>query len=410
MKRQIGAIIAALARVLLPVYFAVFKKTRRGRIDLAGVKPPFLLISNHQATMDPFYLGVRLPGVTSYVATDMLFRLPLMNYLMSAIGSIPKSKFVSDAASVRLMLQKVRHGQSVGIFPEGQRCVAGFTDRIIPGIGKLAKMLDIPVVVGRLEGGFLADPRWAIKKRRGGSTVSLRLLFTKEQLKSMDSEKVEEIIESSLQHSDYEWIKAHPEFKYPGKNRALGLHNVMFICPECGAWDSFDTEGDLATCRKCGYCVSWGDRGEFILVKGTKLHHENLQQQELWQRVKMDAVLEGHINSKPKGSPIFGPQVITIRRSHKSKPLLIIGQGKLTLCDDRLVLDTDADCPSEFLLSDIEGFTVSAIKGKHHRIVEFMYKKKALYNFVFHDPFESTYKWNLMVDRFKAVLDRQSSL
>ena len=409
MKSVIGAIITTLGKAVLPIYFAIFRKTRRGLVDLSGIKPPFLLVSNHQATMDPFFIGVMLPGVTSFVATDMLFRLPIMNYLMSAIGSIPKSKFVSDATSVRMMLGKIRRGQSVGVFPEGQRCVAGFTDRIIPGIGKLARILDVPVVLGRLEGGFLADPRWAIKKRQGPSTVSIRLLLTREQLRSMDPLEIEKLITQEMAHSDYEWIETQPDLRYKGRDRALGLHNVMFKCPECGATDCFLTEGDIATCKGCGYSVSWGDRGEFTLINGSRLHFQDLQRHEMWQRGQMDALVSEHLASKPKGSLVLGPFEVTIRRSSKSKPLLPIGTGEMSLYDDRLELRTDADCPASFALGDIEGFTVSAIKGKHHRIVEFMHNRSALYNMVFHDTMESTYKWNMCVDRLKAAMKAQSS-
>ncbi len=409
MKPFLGAIITTLGKALLPIYFAVFGKTRRGSVDLSGIKPPFLLVSNHQATMDPFFIGVMLPGVTSFVATDMLFRLPIMNYLMSAIGSIPKSKFVSDATSVRMMLNKIRKGQSVGIFPEGQRCVAGFTDRVIPGIGKLARILDVPVVLARLEGGFLADPRWAIKKRKGPSTINIRLLLTREQLRGMDPTDIENLITQGINHSDYEWIKSQPYLKYKGKQRALGLHNVMFKCPECGATDCFLTEGDIASCKDCGYSVSWGDRGEFSLVRGAQLHFTNLQQHEMWQRGQMDALVSEHLASKPKGSLVFGPFEVTIRRSRKTKPLLPIGTGEMCLFDDRIELKTDADCPSAFSFEEIEGFTVSAIKGKHHRIVEFVHNRIALYNMVFHDPMESTYKWNICVDRLKAAAKAQSS-
>lgn len=407
MKSVLGAIITTLGKAVLPIYFAIFGKTRRGSVDLSGIKPPFLLVSNHQATMDPFFIGVMLPGVTSFVATDMLFRLPIMNYLMSAIGSIPKSKFVSDATSVRMMLNKIRKGQSVGIFPEGQRCVAGFTDRVIPGIGKLAKILDVPVVLAKLEGGFLADPRWAIKKRKGPSNVNIRLLLTREQLRSMDPLEIERLITEGIAHSDYEWIKSRPELLYKGRDRALGLHNVMFKCPECGATDCFLTEGDTASCKGCGYSVSWGDRGEFSLVKGTRLHFADLQGHELWQRSQIDELVGGHLAAKPRGSLVFGPFDVTIRRSRKAKPLLPIGTGKLSLYDDRLELATEADCPHTFRFDEIEGFTVSAIKGKHHRIVEFMHNRLALYNMVFHDPMESTYKWNMCVDRLKAAQKAQ---
>ncbi len=100
----------------------------------------------------------------------------------------------------------------------------------------------------------------------------------------MDPLEIERLITEGIAHSDYEWIKSRPELLYKGRDRALGLHNVMFKCPECGATDCFLTEGDTTSCKGCGYSVSWGDRGEFSLVKGTRLHFADLQGHELWQR------------------------------------------------------------------------------------------------------------------------------
>lgn len=408
MKKVLGSVLSFLIRLVLPVYFKLFGKLKIGSINLKGVKRPFFLVSNHQATMDPFLVGVLVPGPISFVATDMLFRVPIMNFLMSAIGSIPKSKFTIDSSAVRQMMRCVRNGRSVGIFPEGQRCFAGYTEPLVPGIGKLAKMLDVPVISAKLQGGYFADPFWALKKRHGGTTVNLGLLLSKEQLRAMDFSQVEDVIIKALVHSDYEWIKTKPGLTYKGKNKALGLHNIMFVCPECMATDCFLTSGDVATCKNCGYSVAWGDRGEFVPQDGTKLHYENLELQDRWQ----EAFIESKVSAaalEPEGALVYGPLEATIRRSRKAKPLKVIGEGLISLHNDAIRLVTEADCPKTFHLDSITGFAISAVRSKHNRMFEFIDRDGALYNIILHDPLESTYKWYLTVYRLRARIKAASS-
>ncbi len=407
MKKAIGSVLLFLLRLILPVYFKLFGKLRIGSIDLKGVKAPFFLVSNHQATMDPFLVGVLVPGPISFVATDMLFRVPVMNFLMTSIGSIPKSKFAIDSSAVRQMMRCVRNSCSVGIFPEGQRCIAGYTEPLVPGIGKLAKMLDVPVIAAKLQGGFFADPFWALKKRHGGTTVNIRPLLTKEQLRSMEPSQVEDAIVGVLKHSDYEWIKTRPELRYKGRDKALGLHNIMFICPECMATDCFKTSGDVATCKNCGYSVAWGERGEFVPQDGGRLHYENLESQDRWQEAYISSKASEAL-LKPAGALVYGPLEATIRRSRKAKPLMVIGEGRISLHNDSLRLDTEADCPKAFSLAQISGFAISAVRSKHNRMFEFIDEDGSLYNFILHDPLESTYKWHLTVAYLRARIKAAS--
>jgi len=402
MRKALGDLLVMLMRLFVPIYFKAFGKLKREAIELDGVSAPFFVVSNHQATLDLFFVGCSLKGPMCFVATDMLFRVPIMNFLMKTIGSIPKSKFAIDSSAVREMMRRVRHGCSVAIFPEGQRCIAGYTEPLVPGIGKLAKMLDVPVVATHIKGGFMADPFWSLKKRMGPAFISAEVLLTREQLRSMEPEEIEEAIAASLEHSDYEWIKGRPELSYRGKGRAIGLHNVMYTCPECRASDCFLTEGDVAYCKSCGYSVRWGDRGEFILVKGSALHHENLESHDRWQRqLVRKAVIQAAESDGTE--PIFGPCNATIRRSRKARPLAVLGYGKVSLYRDAIRFDTEVDCPREFALRSIQGFAISAVRSKHNRMFEFLDGEGNLYNIILHDPLESTYKWLLTVSGLKKA-------
>ena len=400
MKAAIGSVITYLAKLIFPVYTRIFGRLRKGRVDIAGVKPPFFLVANHQTEMDPLYIGTAIPGRISFVATDSLFRNPTVNYLMSALGSIPKSKFSVDPSSIRMMIDSIRRGWSVGLFPEGQRSMAGYTDMIAPTVGRLAKMLDVPLVVAKLQGGFLSHPCWAYWPRKGRCILNMSLLFSQEQLRRLDPDEIQEAITDSLYNSDYDWIRTQPRLRYKGKKRAQGLHNIMFACPECGSCDCFLTDGDLSTCKVCGYSVRWGDRGEFILAKGDRLHHANLEEQDRWQKEMIETAVQ-RTGSDPSSDSIYGPCRVTIRRKCKSGPLEIIGDGDVVLYEDAIRVSRLDGCPPVFRIDNISGFSVEAIRGRRNRIVEFLHDG-TVYSFVFHDELESTYKWHLMVRRLKA--------
>jgi len=158
----------------------------------------------------------------------------------------------------------------------------------------------------------------------------------------------------------------------------------------------------VAYCKSCGYSVRWGDRGEFILVKGSALHHENLESHDRWQRqLVRKAVIQAAESDGTE--PIFGPCNATIRRSRKARPLAVLGYGKVSLYRDAIRFDTEVDCPREFALRSIQGFAISAVRSKHNRMFEFLDGEGNLYNIILHDPLESTYKWLLTVSGLKKA-------
>lgn len=400
MKEFLETVFVFLIRLLLPVYFLVFRKVRKVDFAVKGLKAPYFLVCNHQATLDPFFLGVNLPGPISFVATDMLFRVPIMNFLLTTIGTIPKSKFSIDSQAVRGMMRAARNGRAIAIFPEGQRCIAGYTEPLVPGIGKLAKLLDVPVVAGKLKGGFLVDPFWSRRKRKGTIEMSAGLLIDRERLRSMDSDEVEAEITAALEHSDHKWIKSRHELRFTGKERAKGLYNVMYLCPECSASDSFGTEGDIATCRSCGYSISWNDKGSFDLVKGSRLHFPDIEQHDRWQRVETSERARLLVAAGEQ-SPVLGPQAALVRRSRKAKPLAAVGMGRISLMTGSMILESEG-VVRELPLRNIQGFAISAVRSKFDRMFEFIDTDGILYNLTLEDPYESTYKWLLTFNALKA--------
>ena len=87
--------------------------------------------------------------------------------------------------------------------------------------------------------------------RRGyfhGAPVNV---YPAEQLKEMTAAEVQAAIERDLYVDAYATQRTNPR-PYKGKRQAEGLENLLFVCPECGEYDSFTTENDKIACKHCG--------------------------------------------------------------------------------------------------------------------------------------------------------------
>ena len=82
---------------------------------------PLLVISNHTSLADPPVIRSFFPGRITYIAKEGFSRKPFTRWLFSALGAVFLNKDDGDLAAMRLALNELKSGHSVGIFPEGHR-------------------------------------------------------------------------------------------------------------------------------------------------------------------------------------------------------------------------------------------------------------------------------------------------
>lgn len=125
-------------------------------------------------------LSVRFP--IYFLASDDLFNLkisPLIKYL---VAPIPKSKSLRDVAAMRSVLNVIKEGGAVGIFPERNRTISGGQWEMTDAIAKLAKFLKVPLVIYNICGGYGTDPRWGHSIRKGRMSGGVRRILSVEEL------------------------------------------------------------------------------------------------------------------------------------------------------------------------------------------------------------------------------------
>lgn len=109
-----------------------------------------LIAATHESPYDIALLIRHTERAIDFVSIVEVFRNPVVGWLYGSLNAFPLDRSRPDGATVRIILDRLRRGRAVGIFPEG-----GFrpglqsvvhTGRLRPGVGRLARLADVPVV------------------------------------------------------------------------------------------------------------------------------------------------------------------------------------------------------------------------------------------------------------------------
>ena len=256
--------------------------------DVIGLEPPFLMISNHVTNDDPFYTGLAYrKAPLAFVASEHIFRQGVLSkLLMRYFDPIPRPKADSGVGTVRAVLKRLREGDPVVLFAEGDCTWNGVSGEVFPATGKLAKAAGVPLVTYRLEGGYLTSPRWSKKKRRGRMRGRLVKVYSPEELKTMLPGEIDDAINRDI-HYDTWAAQAEEPVPFRSKAPAEGIERALFVCPECGDTDCMASKGGSFFCTTCG--AGW-TLDEYGLLHGPKFL--NPAEWDAWQRTAIRDVRE----------------------------------------------------------------------------------------------------------------------
>lgn len=149
-----------------------FRGSIHGRQNIPR-KGAFLLACNHASFLDPPMVGQAVPQEICYLARKTLFRNPIMGALLRSWRSIPLDRDESDVGAIRAILNALKDGQAVMLFPEGTRSRDGKLQPAKPGIGFLVAKANVAVVPARIWGSFEAMGRG----KRWPRPLKLRVRF-----------------------------------------------------------------------------------------------------------------------------------------------------------------------------------------------------------------------------------------
>ncbi len=303
------------------------------KAGMKGIKPPYVLLCNHNAFLD-FKVATKaiFPKRANYVvAIDGFIG---RKWLLQQVGCICKRKFTSDIRLVKQLLKTVEHGDIAIIYPEARYSLCGTTALLPESLGKLCKLLNVPVVSLICHGHHVNSPFWNLHDRGVQPTeAEMTLLFTPEQLKATDVETINRRIVEAFQYDDFAWQKEHG-IRTPYAKRAEGLHKVLYQCPACGTEFEMSSEGSQLVCNHCGKRWEMTELGELKALEGeTEFSH--IPDWYEWERANVRREVEA-------GTYSSGNLSVSVNTLPNALKFRFLGNGTL--------------------LHDIEGFHVHGVE------------------------------------------------
>ena len=311
-------VIRPITTLLVKVKFGyTFKKAE-------GLPDKYIVLSNHTTDYDPLMVAASFDNQMYYVASEHVarwgFLSKVINYL---VAPIVRYKGTTATITVMEMLRKIRDGANVCMFAEGARSWDGMTDQFLPSTGKVVKSAKCGLVTYRLEGGYFVSPRWSTNFRRGrihGTPVNV---YTKEQLAKMSVNEINEAIARDLYEDAYQRQLENP-VPYKGKNLAEGMENLLFICPKCGGYDTFQSKGDTVSCKACDLKFNYTEYG---MLEGAPF--KTIYEFAKWQTEEArKAISENVIFSASKGT----------LKTVESHVETLVDEGKIAFGEDAIVV------------------------------------------------------------------------
>ena len=260
------------------------------KIGMDGLKPPYLLLSNHMYFID-FKLcamGTHPHRVNNVVNIDGYYRRP---WLLELIGAICTRKFTMDLHLVKSIAKVLKRGDVLSMYPEARYSPCGTTSYLPDSLGKLVKMNKVPVVVAIHHGNHLHSPFWNFrKKRKVPLYTTMTQILTAEQVKTMTAAEINEAIRKAFRYDDYRYQKENGILiKEP--YRAEGLHKVLYQCPHCMTESQMDSKGDEIFCKACGKRWKWQEDGWLKAVNG-ETEFDHIPDWFEWERLQVRGQIE----------------------------------------------------------------------------------------------------------------------
>ena len=220
--------------------------------EFNNVQGPCVIIANHESSIDFIFLAAALGKKAHFVISNSFYQINPIKRWLNAAGVIPKQQFQTSITDMRKIKSSLENNIPLAIYPAGMMSEDGITTPIPLATGKSLKWLGQDVYVAYTEGSYLTNPKWGKKWRKGQINIKVYKLFDKEQLKTLDPNEAQRLVEEALYYDAY---KKQEELMIPYKHAddINGLESVLYWCPKCNSYHTNEVKNNnTLVCNKCG--------------------------------------------------------------------------------------------------------------------------------------------------------------
>lgn len=242
--------LAPLLWMVVPFTMLSYKK-KIEKVGFKKIKGGCLVISNHMSFEDfKFMLRIIQPRRSYFISS--IDEFIGKEWIMRRLGCIPKKVHYRDMALVRNIVRLLKKGNLVTIYPEATYSFAGVTNEFDQGLGKLAKLANVPVIVIQHYGNYLYSPRWNTKPKNKEVPLLARAIqvVNKEEVSSLTEHEIQERINNAFYYDEYKYQRDN-NILIKSKTKANKIERILYRCPHCNNEKCITGEGNLIKCSSC---------------------------------------------------------------------------------------------------------------------------------------------------------------
>ena len=144
---------------------------------------PFIITANHFSFMDPPVLQAACPRRIHFLMTEKYYNPIWGRWFFRLLRAIPvRENTAYNIGPVKIGLEILKHGNVIGIFPEGGISKNGIIQEGRPGTLLLAQKSNVSILPAFISGTYLALPKHAKFFRKANIKVIFGNPITYEEL------------------------------------------------------------------------------------------------------------------------------------------------------------------------------------------------------------------------------------
>ena len=157
------------------VAWSIFARILVHGVEHVRAGQPYVYMANHSSLIVTPALFAYLPYPFRIMAKRELFFVPFMGWHLWTAGHFPidRRDRRKTVRSLRRVIEEVRNGKSLVVFPEGTRTRDGRLQEFKPGTFKIALRAGVPIVPVTIRGTFTLLPSTTLAPRPGRVEVIL---------------------------------------------------------------------------------------------------------------------------------------------------------------------------------------------------------------------------------------------
>lgn len=308
-------------------------KVKVTKNEVRGKKGPYVIIANHEASIDFIALAAAVKRRINFVISNSFYQSLNVQPFLRACAVIPKQQFQTKTSDLKSMKRVVENGGILGIYPAGLMSENGVSTAIPKASGKLLKWLDSDVYVAYISGTYLTSPKWSNVRRKGKVKLSITKLLSAEEIKEADVDYISKLVDERLMYNAYK-TQDKERIVYKQGDNVEGLENVLYKCPKCGSEFSIETKNETTLeCKACGNEAKSDKYGFLEKVKESDVIYKYPNE---WYDYIQETVLE----EVKKNPDFFMESYAKIKMiDYKKHKFVFVGDANIKLDKDKFTID-----------------------------------------------------------------------